>query len=254
MIYYCHIPKTSGTSLSACLNEYKDKLKFYSGVNAEEFYNKAKLTQHLAKRKDDDIIKGHYAATPFDMYPGIKCYSVIRSPVDRLLSVFRFSQQPISWRKSFKDVLYSFLTNKDPLRSSIGFDGRPNIQSLYLTQPLEWSNKEYGSVSVRQIDMNISDVLRIIKKNNISLSTMENRSYVINDISAELTKNTGNSIILNEKIKVNDNPFIIDAMDLVCEFYDEIYELNILDYQLYNYVSNHEKNNSRSLSPSDIII
>ena len=253
MIYFCHIPKTSGTSVDTSLIVNKDKIKFRLSGDSNELESEATLTKYLSKCKDNDIIKGHYAATPFKVFPGIKGYSILRDPMDRLLSAFRYSQQPSTWTKPFKNVLYSFLTNKEP-GNSIVFDGRPNMQSLFLTQPLEWSNGSRDSVLVRHSEMNLSDVLSIIKNNNTTLSTIENRDYILYEMSSELTKATGRDVVLNSFIKMNENPFKMDVTDILSNFYDQIYNLNKLDFDLYTYVSNHERMNGRALSPSDIIL
>jgi hypothetical protein len=253
MIYFCHIPKTSGTSVSKTLILNKDKIKFILGSDSNELKNKNLFIEHLLNCKNNDIIKGHYAATPFEIFPGIKGYSILRHPMDRLLSAFRFSQQPNPLEKPFKSVLYSFLTNQNPIES-IGFDGKPNIQSLFLTQPLEWTHGVSNSVSVAHPTMSLLDVLSIIKKNNTTLSTMENRDYVIYEISNELKKITGNNIVLDPFIKSNENTFKINFIDIMSDFYDEIYDLNKLDFDLYNYVKKHESLTGRALRPSDINI
>ena len=53
---------------------------------------------------------------------------------------------------------------------------------------------------------------------------------------------------------MNENPFKMDVTDILSNFYDQIYNLNKLDFDLYTYVSNHERMNGRALSPSDIIL
>lgn len=254
MIYFCHIPKTSGSSIEACMRQYENKIKFHQNKTSFSELSESQFRDHLMKRKDDHVLIGHFAATPFEMFPDVKGYSIVRNPIERLLSTFRYSQTANNWKQPFKEILFSYLTGKQSRYPSIGHDGRSNMQSLFLTQPLEWREENKFIASVRHADISFSDVLSIIKKNNTTLSTMDNRNYILSDINLELINNTGYSVIFDSKIKVNENPFKMDVMDLICEFYDEIHEANKLDFELYNYIRAHEAKFARALRPSDIII
>jgi hypothetical protein len=252
MIYFCHIPKTSGSSVEAALDMYKGYITHLDNISGIEQMGQDAFFHFLKKRSEDDFIKGHFATSPLEVFPGIKSYSIIRNPIDRLMSSFRFSQKVIDWKKPFEDVLYEFCTYTDPREESLGFDGRPNIQSDYLTQPLEWMSGKGSSVSVKKGNLSFNDLLKEIKKNNFTLSTLDNREYLLKDISLALTDLTGKSIYLNEEIKANENPFKLDNANIIDNFYDEIYELNKLDFDLYNYIKNHETRTGRALRPSDI--
>jgi hypothetical protein len=254
MIYFCHIPKTSGSSISAAVSDHTDHLVYFGDMSEAEAMGEDAFISFLRKRNNDDFIKGHFATTPIEIFPGIKSYSIIRDPIERLLSCFRYSQQVVSWEKPFKDVLYEYCTYSKPLQSSMGFDGRPNIQSDYLTQPLEWISSKGSTVSVKKGNLSFNDLLKEIKKNNFTLSTLDNREYLLKDISLELTKSTRKEIHLNKKIKINDNPFKLNDIDIFNNIYDEIYQLNKLDFDLYHYIHAHETLTGRALRPSDIDI
>lgn len=253
MIYYCHIPKTSGASIEAVLDKHMSTVRYAYSQHPVEQMGEAYCKDFLDRFKHYDLVRGHFAATPLEMFPGVKTYSIVRNPLDRVLSVFKFSQKANSWKKPFKDVLYSFVLNEKPTNASIGFDGRPNIQCDYLTQPLEWFAN--GIVpSVKKQDVVFSEVLQKIKDGNYVLSTIENRNYLLDDLGRELTKQTGNEIILDSSIKVNENPFRMDIDHIIPEFYEKFYRLNKLDFDLYYYIRGHEKQFNKSLKSSDIII
>jgi hypothetical protein len=254
MIYFCHIPKTSGSSVEAALDHYQNDIKYVRNLTSAEQMGEEVFDRFLNKRKNDDFIRGHFGTTPIEKFPGIKSFSIVRNPIDRLISSFSFSQRPITWRKPFKDVLYDYCKYNNPSISSLGFDGRPNIQSDYLTQPLEWTSDEDSSVSIKKGNLSFSDLLKEIKKNNFTLSTLDNRKYLLRDMSEELTNLKNKSIILNEEIKVNDNPFKLDAMSVFNNFYDEICDLHKLDFDLYNHIKEHESRTGRALRPADIDI
>lgn len=254
MIYFCHIPKTSGSSVEAALDDYKDDIKYISNMTSAEQMSENAFYDFLNKRKNDDFIRGHFGTTPIEIFPGIKSYSIIRNPIDRLLSSFRFSQKPITWRKPFKDVLYEYCKYNEPSEVSIGFDGRPNVQSDYLTQPLCWIPGLKNGVYIKKGNLSFNELLIEIKKNNFTLSTFENRNYILESMSKNLTNLINKPVYLNSNIKVNENPFKMDAVDIFSHFYEEIYQLNKLDFDLYNHIKEHENLTGRALESSDISV
>ena len=251
MIYYCHIPKTSGSSIEAAVDNHMSRMRYAYSQHAPEQMGEEYCKNFLNTFQNFDLVRGHFASTPLEMFPGIKIYSIVRNPLDRVLSAFRFSQKANNWRKPFKEILHSFVLNKKPLNTSLGFDGRPNIQCDHLTQPLEWIS---NIPSVKKGDLSFDEIIKHFKNNNYVLSTLENRSYLLNDLSNELTKKTGNHIVLDEKIKENENPFKMDVDNIISEIYEDFYHLNKLDFDLYYYIRGHEKQFKRSLNSSDIII
>ena len=61
MIYFCHIPKTSGTSVDTSLIVNKDKIKFRLSGDSNELESEATLTKYLSKCKARANLDNVYA-------------------------------------------------------------------------------------------------------------------------------------------------------------------------------------------------
>jgi hypothetical protein len=255
MFYFCHIPKTSGSSIEAAVvDEYFNTIKIAQSHKVPDLENEQAVRNFLSNSDSYHFIKGHFGTLPVSYINNVKTYSIVREPFDRLISCFRFSQSPMRWRGSFENELKLFLTQNNPEFNSIGFDGRANMQVAYLTQELKWNHKEPFSMYFETPLISFEQVLLLIKKNNITLSTQDNRDYLLDVLSSDLSVKYNKNIILNKQIKVNLNPLIISPLDIHPDIIEKSKEINQLDYQLYNYIKNHEILNGRALLPEDIVI
>lgn len=255
MFYFCHIPKTSGSSIEAAVvDDYFDTIKIAQSFKTPKLENENNLKNFLSNSNSYDFIKGHFGLLPHSYIENIKTYSIVREPFDRLLSCFRFSQNPMRWRKPFEKELHLFLTENNTEFNSIGFDGRSNMQTAHLTQELQWNEQKPFPMFFKIPHIAFEEVLLSIKNNNIVLSTQDNRNYLLDSLSADLSLKYNKNIMLNKKVKVNLNPLEISYSNIPLDILEEARSLNQLDYQLYNYVKNHEILNGRSLLPEDIDI
>lgn len=255
MFYFCHIPKTSGSSIEAAIyDDYSTIVKIATSSKTPELQNEKQLKSFLSNCNQYDFIKGHFGTLPYFYIKDIKSYSIVREPVDRLISCFRFSQSPMRWRSSFENELKLFLTKDTFEFNSIGFEGRANMQTAYLTQELKWNNKEPFPMYLDTPSICFEEVLLLIKKQNMTLSTQDNRDYLLNALSNDLSSKYNKNINLNKKVKVNINPLTISLSDIPIDIIDKTKEINSLDYQLYNYIKNHEMSTGRALLSEDIVI
>lgn len=255
MFYFCHIPKTSGSSIEAAIvDDYFDVVKIAQSFKTPEIESENKLRSFLSNCNSYDFIKGHFGLLPYSYIENIKGYSIVREPFDRLLSCFRFCQNPMRWRGSFEKELHLFLTENNTVFNSIGFDGRSNMQSAYLTQNLKWNEQDPFPMYLDSSDLSFEEVLLSIKNNNITLSTQDNRGYLIDSLSTDLSIKYNKNIVLNKEIKVNLNPLEISYSNIPLGIIDEVKDINKLDYELYRYVKTHETLSGRALLPEDIDI
>jgi hypothetical protein len=255
MIYFCHIPKTSGSSIVSTIYENLfNILKIADHRVAPLNTSEKELKNFLFNCKEYDIISGHYAATPYDYCPDLTTFSVIREPIERIISCFRFQGNPMSWHGAFPEVFYDYLKNKNSsFKNSIGFNGMPNMQCANLTQKLKWNNYEEYPVYLESPNCSFDEILNIIKKQKITLSTFENRDYLFESLNNVLSQLSGKNISLDKEKKVNINPLKFENNYLTEDIVSEVKALNALDYQLYNYVKDHEIRTGRSLTPDDIL-
>jgi hypothetical protein len=116
-----------------------------------------------------------------------------------------------------------------------------------------WNDKK---AYIKNADFSFSEILKIIKKQKMTLSTFENRNYLIKDLTFHLNavRNTGISIEAHSKIRPSNNLHNVSIDLLSNEIIEEIKASNALDYQLYNYIKDHEIKTGRCLTPDDIDI
>lgn len=100
IIYFIHIPKTSGCSIShtlydaMCEVDENLKLKPVDSFNIDIKCKKKfdTLLRNYQKDVSENYIRGHYAASPYLYMENISGYSIIRDPIERLISCFDFKR------------------------------------------------------------------------------------------------------------------------------------------------------------------
>lgn len=169
------------------------------------------------------------------------------------------------WSVGLPESLYDFLCGKEGMGYCIGFNGSPNKQSAHLTSQLKWITDD-NYVYLNSCEYTFSELLNIIKKQKITLSTFENRNYLLDSLENKINSFSSKKISLNRQIHtipdwlspegVVKKDFIyskkIKSIVLPQDLVEELKALNDLDYKLYNYIKEHELKNKRSLSYKDI--
>lgn len=272
MIYFLHIPRTSGKqileitekSLNSLKSSLKDKYEcrvvqcsdpeYIFGQNNELFLSFTKKNElelffnSLSKRNSILFLQGHFACTPFLYFDNLKTFSIIRSPLERVVSEYFYMNhkytQNIQNNENFINYLFC----------------RINIQSTYLSSNIEWSfEKQKYYFKLFDTEQSFSKLLSSIKEKKIVLSTMKNRNFIIIDIQKELEKKINDSLNipltnLNTKTVNESIPLFELNTVLTKDIIEQFEKTNSLDYQLYNYVEFHENKYNRPLYPEDIKI
>jgi len=280
MIYFSHVPRTSGTSVSnAVYNAFCKELRILPKPYIEQFdpfFNKKiDKTNYQSFLKEChlnvDFFYGHHFSNPYiEPYnENLETFSIIRNPLERSISEFCYNNNNVSHSDWTNNKIYEI---KDFLLGKMC-----NTQCLYLLGNYDWEHMKKESDKVKTFWSNIQgnefyncnleedrisfqEILQIIKKRNIKLSTLENRTYLLNELEASLNKIKKTNIVLdkhvveNERLHSAERPEFNDPECFLSQEEIERFKIfNSLDYQLYNYVKDHEIRTGRSLSPDDIL-
>jgi len=267
LIYFLHIPKTSGASLIYELDKklqkpFRNKQNFHNPLESKHTF------EHFLKNVTNaEIFAGHYAATPYLYQENIAGFSIVREPLQRLVSCFEFLGPNHNWGSSTRDALSKFVCNRVASGPTIGFNGEPNMQCASLTGDIKWElgdKKPY----LEACEYSFSEVLKIIKEQKITLSTLENRGYLLDTVQIAVSNVCKKPIFLDKSTIFNPVNFVnnttinkdtaysnlLKSYKFSQETLEENQNLNNLDYQLYNYVKNHEIKTGRCLTPDDILL
>lgn len=269
MIYFCHIPRTSGTSIEKDVHsKFNRDLKILTKIEFEKYspfhnltINKEELESFVINCYSNiDFLNCHLASTPYiEPYcKNLQTFSIIREPIDRIISEFHYRHRSTTDKNWINYEIFN-------VRNFINYNA--NSQCLWLFGSFKWDKtlKNRTNINIFWLDLEMGKVsfekiLQIIKKRNIKLSTIENRVYLLNELEICLNKIKKTNITLDKKIIVNENPYadIRKELDNIeCFLSDREIEnikiANSLDYQLYNYVKDHETKTGRCLTPDDIL-
>jgi hypothetical protein len=272
MIYFCHIPKTSGTSVvHSVSNAFSDTLRIpewfevydpaqVANSNREGFEKFLELSV-----KEYDFIYGHLgsAFSSRNYSDKVDTFTLIREPVDRLISIYNWINRDVSeslWEKERKFELIPFLRNEHKTFYP-SFSHTNNSQSAYIISDYCWYLIDQNIfISINPINISFEELLQIIKKRKITISTIDNRKYLLDELEICLNKIKQTNIKLDKNLKENIN--IIGQKRITLEnIYsslskedlDKIKQFNQLDFQLYDYVKNHEEKTGRPLNHKDIL-
>ena len=284
MIYFCHIPRTSGTSISnGVYAAFHKDLRILSKPDIEQFdpyYTKGvDKADYQSFLKDCylnvDFLYGHHFSSPYIEHysKNLETFSIVRNPLERLISEFYYINNNVNhldWVNTKIYEIKNFLLGRN-LNTF-------NTQCMYLLGDYDWENMKKGNGTIQTFWCNVQrdkiyhhtidedkisfeELLEIIKKRNIKLSTLENRTYLLNELELSLNKIKRTNIALDREFKVNERFHSEERQefnDPECFLSQEEIErfkvLNSLDYQLYNHIKDHETRTGRCLTPDDINI
>jgi hypothetical protein len=225
-IYHLHIPRTSGIFIkNILLEDYKKN-------------NKAVLCGHNIKIKMEDFknkdyISGHYGLTPIPH--SLKTFAILRDPVERSFSYMKYIWKWFYNDKSIEDVFNFFLTDKN-FRELLS-----NQQSKFLTQSTNLDDYNNNIDDMEKhvlsgwslIDKQIKQesVLESISKNNIEILFFEDKNLYKKVFNIFELKDVNN---INYHKKINESPMVDSKFYKKC--YNEIYKINNVDIDVYNFL------------------
>jgi hypothetical protein len=233
-IYFNHIPKTGGKFFFNAI-EQSSKLNIYFVNNSTEI--------NLNRFNTCDILTGHLGIDPNVMINNIKTITLIRNPVDRLISHYcQFTAE----HNNSKKYIYDF--NNWLFDDDQDFFIKTNFQSKCLTNSREFpylklkdledpaSNYFKNGFGIKQVETNFDNALKYLE--NCELVIINEK--IINQC-VNITKflNIGfesfyNSITVKDPNFVNKNSKMI-KQHINNKQYNKIIKLNEIDLAIYNH-------------------
>lgn len=227
-LYFLHIPKTSGLSITQEITRIYSK-KIFDGRDFFPVNNEP--ANPFTPITPIKIILGHFALNPFDLIEFDYSFSIIREPVSRLISLFayhhRIDESNLSNKKLFMDFVFGTHPKIDAVEFA-GFDGQPNSQSSYLSTKTYLDEQSFRNLPKSP---SIKKVFESIRENNIDVFTLDNRGNLVTKLSVMFGSKVDN-------IHSNASPKV--GFELNKSEISEILKLNSIDQELYETVRERE--------------
>lgn len=231
-IYHLHIPRTSGSYVR---NNIVPSLI----TNSIQHFASNRTEIDIKHIQDSKFVSGHFGRMPLKYMDSPKVFCIIRDPVERFISYFKYTTGYITSKEAAENNLNIWLYGEQSKRQS-------NLQSKFLTGEIDVSefNKNIGNFDafidnewhLKNYSLDIDKIKESI--NGMNVYTMENHDQFIFDINNELEKQFGfKSFKYNDKS--NCSPDV--KVNISEDHLKRIRELNLIDYEVYDYVRSIEK-------------
>lgn len=259
-IYFNHIPKTGGTYFIESLIKAGVENFNINIYNTKSDKNTGNFT--VEKINKSNFIYGHFGIGPNIINNKIKTMTLVRNPVDRIISLFAgFYRMNLDDLKidNLTEEVYPYIhfkTHKDKndpvkmfdfwLNNPIYLNEIKNDQCFFLTQP--HYPGEFDPQTLEKLPSNVF--------NSIQESTFDNAKKMIDSMiivgrQEDLSKFIEQAFLLinkelnlnliNPKIpyKINENPLTKHIKKSATkQQIDKIINLNDIDFQIWEYISN----------------
>lgn len=239
-IYFLHIPRTSGVYVN------HNVLPYLISKNIEHFVSNRSHID-IQKIQNSQFVSGHFGRMPIEYMDNPTVYSIVRNPIERYISYFKYTTGVIRSKSEIYKKLDSWLYGE---KSEIN----ANMQSKFLTGKININNfnldlnvknnqndnYRYLAVNngwyIENYNLNFSEIKKNIE--NINIYTLNNNNNFKKKFNDELNKQFGfQTFKLNNK----DNSSFNIGIDFTKKQLNKIEELNQVDMELYEYVQKIEK-------------
>ena len=231
-IYHLHIPRTSGIYI-------KNNVLPHLITGGVPHFVSNRTVIDTNKLTTSKFVGGHFGLMPLDYMDNPDVFSIIRNPIDRFISYFKYTTGRVRMGEEAEKRKYDWLYGEEAEKQS-------NSQSKFLTGKInieKFNNNIYylqenvkNHWFIENYSLNLNDVLSNIDK--FYCYTLDNQNLFLEDLNKSLYKNFGFNTF-KYKDKVNRSPdieVIFSKQDI-----DKIIELNELDMQVYEYVQKNKK-------------
>lgn len=239
-VYFLHIPRTSGTYIS------NNVLPHLISAGIPHFVSN-RTPLYVDQVKNSQYVSGHFGTLPIELMDNPTVYSIVRDPVERYISYFKYTTGLIRSKSEIYKKLDSWLYGDKVETNS-------NMQSKFLTGKINY--EQFNKEVVQNIDLdhnlrispvsngwyleNYSLDFKDIKNNidKINIYTLNNHDSFRKDFNEELKKQF-NFTTFKYTDKHNESFNI--GLDLTKKQLNRIEELNLIDMEMYEYVRKIEK-------------
>jgi hypothetical protein len=233
-IYFNHIPKTGGTFLSETI-ENSSKLKVYFVDDSSEI--------NLKRLSYCDLLTGHLGIDPNVIIKNIKTFTLIRHPVDRLISHY---SNFVEEHRNSKKKLYDF--NNWLFDDDKDFFIKTNFQSKCLTNPREFPYLELKDLEaprnnyfkkgfgIKNVETNFENAFQYLQNCELVLineKIIDQALDIANLLNIDFKSFYKTINIKNPKLINKNSQSIREQINT--EQYNKIIKLNDIDMEIYNY-------------------
>ena len=231
-IYHLHIPRTSGVYIKNNIvpDLISKKIPHFAS-------NRTKIDiETISKSK---LVIGHFGRMPLKYMDSPKVFCLLRDPVERYVSYFKYNTGYITDQKAAEENLEQWLYGDQSLVQG-------NLQSKFLTGSvnIEEFNKHIGYIDhyvnnlwhLEDYSLDIDKIKESMQ--DINIYTMDNYDKFKFDFNEEIKKQFGfNAFKYFDKS--NRSPAV--KVEINESHLKRIKELNEIDYEVYKYVQKTQK-------------
>lgn len=231
-IYHLHIPRTSGIYI-------KNNVIPHLISNGVEHFISNRNKIDVEKIKQSKFVGGHFGLMPLDYMESPEIFTIVRDPVERFISYFKYTTGPKRAGKEAEEKLDRWLYGEECEMQS-------NLQSKFLTGKLniekfnqdilQFQNTVSSGWYLEGYKLDIKNVISSLEK--MKAYTLEELDLFKIDLNKSLLKQFGFSTFKHSD-KANSSYDIGIKFDK--RHINRIEEINLLDMEVYEYVQKIKK-------------
>jgi hypothetical protein len=231
-IYHLHIPRTAGIYINNNVLPHLISNGIPHFASNRSFIEEEKI-------KNAQYVGGHFGIMPIELMDSPDVFSIVRNPVDRFVSYFKYTTGLIRTKSQAYQKLDSWLYGDQLATQS-------NLQSKFLTGGMDISKFNPGVTEfqkavnngwfIENYSLDINTIKNHIDKYNVY--TIQDYDIFKEDFNKALNSHFGFTTF-KHKDKANESDDI--GIQFTKSQINRIEELNSIDMEMYDYVQTIKK-------------